>query len=230
MKFAPADRGGKIRLALMVAVLAVLAFVYREQTVFLYSRLPVIYHYLAYTPREGDVVFQSLPDSGLVDAIEGVTHSPYSHCGVVLRNDKGQWVVLESIVNVHETPLLLWELRGRGGGFDVYRLDPKYDSLQPKFKAALLGYIGRSYDYDYDMSKGTGVYCSSVIYLAFAQASGEKLGKLERLRDLDWKPYEEFIKSEQSGLLPLDRLMITPASLAAAERLHKTYRGIFRQK
>lgn len=39
----------------------------------------------SYQPLEGDVLFQSLPHSRLVNAIEGVTASPYSHCGMVAR-------------------------------------------------------------------------------------------------------------------------------------------------
>ncbi|MCX7414884.1 MAG: hypothetical protein NTY25_00090 [Planctomycetia bacterium] len=36
-----------------------------------------------YTPQDGDVIFQSLPYGPVVWAIEGVTKSPYSHCGIV---------------------------------------------------------------------------------------------------------------------------------------------------
>jgi len=48
--------------------------------------------YLKYEPREGDVVFQSLPHGPVVWAIEGVTKSPYSHCGIVGSRD-GRWIV-----------------------------------------------------------------------------------------------------------------------------------------
>ncbi len=40
----------------------------------------------AYRPQQGDIVFQSLPNPwgmDLVDAIEGSTASPYSHCAMV---------------------------------------------------------------------------------------------------------------------------------------------------
>ena len=174
------------------------------------------------------MLFQSLPHDGdVVDAIEGITHSPYSHCGVVLRSDKNEWVVVESIFNVHETPLFLWMIRGRGGDFTAYRLDPKYSEIIPEFKKDLLSYLGHPYDHDYDMTNGQAVYCSDLVYLAFYQASGEKMGKLEKLRDLDWKPYEQFIESVQGGRLPLDRVMITPAALAQAPQLHETYRTGF---
>ena len=211
----------------MLCLFVILTWFNRDKCIFLLNRIPVLYNYLRYSPQEGDIVFQSLPRGDLVDAIEGITHSPYSHCGVILRNDKNQWVVVESIFSVHETPLFAWEFRGRGGGFTAYRLDPKYDSLIPEFKKDLLSYLGRPYDFNYDMTNGNAVYCSDLVYLAFDKASGEKMGTLEKLRDLDWKPYEEFIKTEQGGGLPLDRVMITPASLARAPQLHEVYHSNF---
>jgi hypothetical protein len=224
----PSHRAGRLRLFALLFVFALLAWFNRAQCAFLINRAPVLYYYFRYSPREGDVVFQSLPHDGdLVDAIEGITHSPYSHCGVVLRNDRNQWVVVESIFNVHETPLFLWMLRGRGGDFTACRLDAKYFPLIPEFKKDLLSYLGHPYDYNYDMTNGQAVYCSDLVYLAFAQASGEKMGRLEKLGDLDWKPYEHFIEAEQGGKLPLDRVMITPASLAQAPQLHEVYRAGF---
>jgi len=211
----------------ILSVFAVLAWFFGAQSSVILTRLPAVFYYFRYSPREGDIVFQSLPHGDLVDAIEGITHSPYSHCGVVLRNDKGQWVVEEAIFNVHETSLFTWEFRGRGGNFTAYRLDPKYDSLTPKFKETLLTFMGRPYDFDYDMSNDRAAYCSSLAYLAFQKVSGEHMGQLEKLRDLDWKPFESFIKSEQGGALPLDRVMITPASLARAPQLHEVYQSGF---
>jgi Permuted papain-like amidase enzyme, YaeF/YiiX, C92 family len=223
----PSNRSEGLRLSAMLLVFTILAFFFWAQFTFLITRIPVLYYYCRYSPQEGDVIFQSLPHGDLVDAIEGITHSPFSHCGVVLRNEKNQWVVFESIYNVHETPLFLWELRGRGGNFAAYRLDSKYSSLVPIFKKDLLSYAGRPYDFDYDMTKDQVVYCSDLVYLAFDKATGEKMGTLEKLRDLDWKPFQNFIETEQEGKLPLDRVMITPASLAQAPQLHEVYRSGF---
>jgi hypothetical protein len=223
IRLLPSNRIGRLRLIGLVFLFVFLVIYYHTQCSWLINRAPVLYYYLTYAPREGDIIFQSLPHEESVDVIEGITHSLYSHCGAVLRNDKKQWVVIESIYNVHETPLLLWILRGRGGNFTAYRMNEKYLSIIPGFKKNLLSYIGRFYDFDYDMSRGREVYCSDLIYLAFYTASGEKLGKLEKLGDLDWKPYEHFIRFEEGGLLPLDRLLITPASLARAPQLHKVY-------
>jgi len=222
--FVPASRLGRARLAALLLIFVTLALVYREQSGFLLSRTPAFWNYALYSPREGDVVFQSLPHGELVDAIEGVTHSPFSHCGVVLRNDAGKWVVIESIGTVHETPLFQWIFRGRGGSLEAYRLADKDASFIPAFKKALLGYSGYSYDFDYDMAHAKDcVYCSDLVFLAFKQASGEPMGTLQRLGDLDWKGHRDFIRAEANGTLPLDRVMITPASLARATQLHRAY-------
>jgi len=228
IRFIPPSRVGRFRLLGLLFVFGVLAWIYRAPSAFLISRLPVLFYYCRYSPQEGDVIFQSLPHTDLVDAIEGITHSPYSHCGVVVRNKKGKWLVIESIFDVHGTPLFLWEMRGRGGNFAAYRLDAKYTPLIPEFKKNLLSYRGHPYDFDYDMTNTHGaVYCSDLVYLAFNQTTGEKMGTLEKLGDLDWKPYKQFILSEQNGALPLDRAMITPASLARAPQLHEVYQTGF---
>jgi hypothetical protein len=219
----PTKRSERMRLFALLALFAVLALFFHKQALDLIGRLPMVYAYCRYSPQEGDVVFQSLPHGDLVDAIEGITHSRWSHCGVVLKNDKGQWLVIESIFNVHETPLLLWMVRCRDGNFAAYRLDSKFDPQIPGFKQHLLTFMGQPYDYDYDMAKGHGVYCSGLVYTAFDETCGEKMGVLQKLGDLDWQPYRAFIRSEAQGALPLDRAMITPAALAQAPQLHQVY-------
>jgi len=67
------------------------------------------------------------------------------------------------------------------------------------------------------------VYCSDLVFLAFRQASGETMGTLQRLGDLDWRGHRDFIRAEANGQLPLDRTMITPASLAQATQLHRVH-------
>jgi hypothetical protein len=218
----PTSRWGRWRMAVLFVVLLVVIYTHQNRFLLLVSRTPAIYEYLLYFPREGDVVFQSLPHADLVDAIEGITHSPYSHCGVVLR-DEGRWVVIESIGNVHETPLFSWILRGRGGSFAAYRLDTKYAPQVASFKKALLVYSGYPYDFDYNMDHPDGVYCSDLVFLAFQKATGEKMGKLQRLGDLDWRAYRSFIAGQTNGQLPLDRVLISPASLAQAPQLHRVF-------
>ncbi len=178
---------------------------------------------VAYAPIEGDVVFQSLPRNAVVDMIEGATGSPYSHCGIV-AGAPGKWVVYESLGTVHATPLAEFLARGRGGFYEVYRLKPVEDkSLPHEVVLRSKEYVGRPYDFRYRMDP-EAIYCSELIYRAYEGATGKPLGKLVKVKDLNWKPYEKTIRRlEGDGSLPLEREMITPRDLAAAPELEKVY-------
>jgi len=212
----PHGRAQRLRASVLVLVLAGLAF-------FEYG-FPLL-RYWSYAPAEGDVVFQSLPRCDLVTAIEGTTGSPYSHCGVVVPQD-GRWVVVESIETVHSTPLLKWIRRGRGKRFAAYRLKPEHRRHVRAFVRELQAFDGRPYDFRYQMDDGC-IYCSELVYKAYLNTTGEELGVLVRMGDLNWRPYEETIRRYEVGEPPLDRRMITPRDLARADQLEKVYGGTF---
>lgn len=175
----------------------------------------------AYQPKEGDVIFQSLPHNPIIDAIEGSTHSTFSHCGILHHNGKC-WVVIEAIGPVRETPLPNWIGQSRDQQFSVFRLKKSYEPKMPEFIQAAKAYKGLPYDIHYDLDDGA-IYCSELIYKAFRKATGESLGQLQRLGDLDWQPHEAVIKAIEGGNLPLERKMITPRSLSKAAQLQKVY-------
>lgn len=174
-----------------------------------------------YTPRVGDVVFQSSQHTALIDMIEGASGSHYSHCGIVDRLD-GRWVVYEAADRVAATPLDAFTDRGRGGGFAVYRLKRPYQADIPGVIENTRAYLGRPYDFRYRFDE-EHIYCSELIYKAFEQATGEKLGEPVRLGDLDWEPFKELIVELEGGPPPLDRLIITPIGLALAEQFEVVY-------
>ncbi len=86
----------------------------------IYRNVFSLWQLSVYHPVDGDVVFQSLPHGEVVDAIEGITGSPWSHCGVVVY-EHHCWFVTEAIDKVRKTFLPLWIMRGRGGYFEAYR-------------------------------------------------------------------------------------------------------------
>jgi len=214
MKLLPKSRTRRVILGILVIVL--LALIGRIVL------LPA-YRCRDYAPQEGDIIFQSLPRVGLVKMIEGVTQSPFSHCGVVVNRD-GRWKVAESIGKVHDTTLLTWVSRGRGARFCVYRLKPEFRTHVPAFIKALDKYAGKPYDFDFRMDDGY-LYCSELVFKAFRDASGIELGKLVRLGDLNWKPFEQQMRDYHGSDLPLDRVMITPRHLSEAEQLEKVFGG-----
>lgn len=173
-----------------------------------------------YAVQEGDILFQPLPHSRLVDAIEGVSLSIYSHCGIVERKD-GKWYVIEAIGPVRETPLGDWIDRGRSGYFDAFRLSPDLQPRVPEILAAARGYLGRPYDIHYSFDDER-IYCSELIFKAVKTVTGRQLGKVERLGDLNWEAHESYIRSIE-GIVPKDREMITPQALSAAKELTLVY-------
>ncbi len=171
---------------------------------------------LSYLPHAGDLVFQSLPHNEVIDAIEGASGSPYSHCGIVVDVD-GDWKVLEAVGPVKETPLAEWIAQGRERKLAVHRLKPKFRRHIPKMIEGARRFLGKPYDIQYELDDAK-IYCSELIYKGWLYATNEPLGKLVKLGDLRWQPHESIIRRIAGGL-PLDRPMITPRDLAAAPEL-----------
>lgn len=178
-----------------------------------------------YLPVEGDILFQSLPNpSGLdlVDAIEGSTGSPYSHCGMVFQED-GRWQVIEAIGPVQITPLDEYIGRGRGNKFRAYRLDEASRKRVPAALSAMKQDLGKPYDPRYRFDD-EAIYCSELIWRGWKAATGKELGTAVTLGSLNWQPYQEVIEAiEGPGNLPLHRKMITPRDLARAEELRAVF-------
>ena len=208
----PRSRWARWRFAALLAVFAVLAG--------WQLGLPAA-QFLAYTPQEGDLVFQSLPHNPLIDAIEGSTGSPYSHCGIVTRRN-GKWFVIEAVGPVKETPLFSWIRQGRRGGLAVYRLTREQERI-PAMIAEARALAGRPYDIHYALDDGA-IYCSELIWKAWNRAGGTPLGALTTLGELNWRPHEAVIRRIENGGLPLDREMITPVEVTRDPRLTEILR------
>lgn len=175
----------------------------------------------AYQPVEGDILFQSLPNPpglDLVDAIEGSTGSPYSHCGMVFQ-ERGGWQVIEAIGPVKITPLDDFIARGRGKQVWAYRLDETSRKNVPAALTAMKEDLGKPYDPRYRFDD-EAIYCSELIWRGWKAATGRELGSTVTLGSLNWQPYQAVIEAiEGPGNLPLGRKMITPRDLAKAREL-----------
>jgi hypothetical protein len=182
-----------------------------------------------YEPRAGDFIFQSLPHNPLIDAIEGSSGSPFSHCGILKKRDvvkrhDSAWVVIEAIGPVKETRLPFWIAQGRDSAYVVYRLRDPLAKKIPEIIAAAEKYEGRPYDIHYDLDDEK-IYCSELLYKAVRDATGRKLGKIRKLGELNWRPYEQVIRQIENGNLPLDRAMITPRDFTEAPELQEVFRS-----
>lgn len=177
-----------------------------------------------FIPEEGLVVFQSLPRSPLVDAIEGATHSLYSHCGIVHMTAAGEWVVIEAIGPVKETPLEEWIGQARDRRVAAFRVREPFRPSIPKFIAAAQTYEGRPYDIHYRFDD-EAIYCSELVFKAFRTATGQDLGHVQALGELDWGRYVPVIQQIEQGRIPVERLMVTPRAVSEAAQLEKVFEG-----
>jgi uncharacterized protein YycO len=180
---------------------------------------------VGYEPLEGDILFQSLPNPpglDLVDAIEGSTGSPYSHCGMVFQEDD-RWQVIEAIGPVKITPLDDYIARGRGKQVWAYRLDEAARKKVPAALTAMKKDRGKPYDPRYRFDD-EAIYCSELIWRGWKAANGKEFGTAVTLGSLNWQPYQAVIEAiEGPGNLPLDRKMITPRDLAKAKELRRVF-------
>lgn len=188
--------------------------------VFAYFMGVPLYGYAQYSAKEGDIIFQSLAGTELADVIEGATNSPYSHTGMVIKKND-LWYVREAIDPVQDTPLLFWIARGYNSQFAAFRLKEPYQHYIPMMIKESEKFLGLPYDVLYKLDDEK-IYCSELVYKAFKNVSGEKLGRLRKLKELNWKPYKDFIV-DLAGELPLERQMITPKDLSEAHQLEKVF-------
>lgn len=87
--------------------------------------------------KEGDIIFQT-SKSSQSPFIMVATHSRWSHCGVVEKNNK--FYVLEASSTVRLTPIKEFVNRGRFGSYKIRRVFDK--PMKIKYKK----YLGAKYD------------------------------------------------------------------------------------
>jgi Permuted papain-like amidase enzyme, YaeF/YiiX, C92 family len=216
-RIAPRSRAGQVRLGLMLMILVGLAGA---------IRLDRVARALWADKQEGDLVFQSLPRGPLVDAIEGVTGSEWSHCGVLMKRS-GSWYVVEALGEVRWTPYAEWIVRGRGSRVEVYRVGDLASGSAGagKLRGELMALTGRPYDFRYAPGDDE-IYCSELVSLAYERGLGMRLADWDRLGDLNWKPHEAFIREMEVGPLPLDRRMITPVALTRSPKVTRIFPAV----
>ncbi|RYY11759.1 MAG: YiiX family permuted papain-like enzyme [Cytophagaceae bacterium] len=177
---------------------------------------------LAPTLREGDLIFQTSP-SAQSRAIQLATHSPYSHCGLLLRQPGG-WQVLEAVQPVRLTPLARWVARGRGGHFVVKRLRDADQMLTlsalHRLRAAGQLLLGRPYDVAFGWSDER-LYCSELLWKIYDRGLHRQLGSLQRLGDFDLRhpAVQAKLRERYGPHPPLEEPVISPVAVFASPEL-----------
>lgn len=173
-----------------------------------------------YSPMEGDLIFQCLDKGSFSNIVERRENSPYTHCGIVVRQGSG-WMVLEAANKVQQTPIQDWIARGENQSYSVYRLRKKFQGYVPKMLQEAKKFMGRPIDHEYKMDDSR-IYAAELVQKAYYLASGRQLAELARLRDFDWGDFEPEINQSDSSFDP-DRKVIPALNLSKSDDLNRVY-------
>ena len=176
--------------------------------------------------RSGDVVFQtSLSDQSW--PIQKATGSPYSHVGIVYKQDSA-FYVLEAVQPVKLTPLEDWVLKGDGFNFVAKRLEGEL--LSATQSQAMIAFAQRWIGTDYDRLFGWDnelMYCSELVWKIYAEGAGVELCKPNRVGNLDLNhpDVRAFAQSRFGGVeqVPNEARIVSPADLFNSELLITVY-------
>lgn len=166
--------------------------------------------------QEGDLIFQTSL-SGQSQAIQLATRSPYSHCGIIFK-EEGKFYVFEAIQPVSRTPLERWIARGKQGKYVVKRLKKSDLDTNPKtimeMKSLAKSFLGRPYDSYFEWSD-ENMYCSEYIWKIYQQTTGLELGRLQKLGDFDLSHpiVQKKLKQRYGANVPLEEKVISPAAI-----------------
>jgi len=172
--------------------------------------------------KEGDIVFQS-SQSKQCTAVQKATHSPYSHCGILLKQGD-ELMVFEAVQPVKFTPFNEWIKRGQGNKYEVKRLK-KSDSILTKNILIKMEKEAQKYkDKNYDIYFGWNdelIYCSELVWKIYKNAVGVEVGKLKKLKEFDLTSTEvkTIMKQRYGNKIPYDETVISPSDIFESENL-----------
>jgi len=170
--------------------------------------------------KTGDLVFQTSRSRQSV-AIQAATDSPLSHVGLVEVTPAGVFVV-EAVQPVRRVGFASWKARGQGGRLLVLRPEAVAEERRAAAVAEARRHLGKPYDWRFGWGD-EAMYCSELARKAYSAAAGVDFGRLERLGALRLERLGPALRQRYGGRVPLRQALITPASLAADERLAVVY-------
>jgi len=164
-----------------------------------------------YLPETGDIIAQR-STSLQSKFIEEVTHSSYTHMGIVVVKYDGAYV-LEAVGPVKYTKLNDWINRGYQGRYTVVRVNPDLGiDLNGVVKDAERS-LGKPYDFLFGQDDKK-IYCSELVQKSFEEG-GIALG--------EWQEFSQFLKNSSPqvnseikrrwGKVPDKQKVVTPASI-----------------
>jgi hypothetical protein len=165
--------------------------------------------------EEGDLVFQDLDCGERCALIRSVTHSRYSHVGIVLR-EGDELMVWEALAPVGPTPLVEWVHRGIREELAIYRFRSHVGTAA--IAAEVRAMRGLPYDADYQWDDER-IYCSELIAKAVNRVLGEHSFEPKPIGSLG--AYAERIRKMSGGRLTEATPIVSPLDLVRSPLVTK---------
>ena len=161
----------------------------------------------AATLKEGDIVFQTSTSQQAPITI-AATHSPWSHCGIIIEKADGLYV-LEAVSTVRLNPYDQWVKRGKGGIVKVKRYTE--EPIKIKYKK----YLGRPYDTAFKFGDDKW-YCSELVYDIYKQQFRVELCEPRPVSDYSISGASEQLKKRG---INKNQLVVAPCDVHNSKRL-----------
>ncbi len=165
--------------------------------------------------KSGDIIFQT-STSNQSKAIQLATHSKYSHCGIIFKND-GKDFVFEATQPVKLTPLDQWIAKGEGRHYTVKRLKDTSvltSKALDEMRASGLEMLGKDYDRYFEWSN-LRLYCSELVWKIYKEGVHLEVGRLQKLGDFDLTNpvVQQKLKERYGNNIPKDETVISPQAI-----------------
>ena len=157
--------------------------------------------------KEGDIVFQA-STSQQAPIIIAATHSPWSHCGIIIEKSDGLYV-LEAVSTVRLTSYDQWVKRGKSGIAKMKRYTE--DPVNIRYSK----YLGKPYDTAFKFGNDKW-YCSELVYDIYKRQLGVELCHPKPVSDYNIKGVEQVMKKRG---ISMSQLVVAPSDLYDSKRL-----------
>ncbi len=166
--------------------------------------------------REGDIIFQTSA-SGQSLAIQLATHSPFSHCGIILKKGN-ELMVFEAVQPVKFTPIDQWIERGDDHYYVLKRLHHADSILDDATLLEMHSFAkqntGKEYDLPFEWTDKK-MYCSELVYKIYLQGAGIEVGQTAKMKDFDLSSpiVKKIMKQRYGEKIPLEQVVISPSAI-----------------
>lgn len=172
--------------------------------------------------HDGDIIFQT-SESKQCEAVRIATNSKFSHCGIILFVNGGEFV-LEAVQPVKITPLEEWITHGKDHKYLIKRLKNEQniltDQTLEKMKAYGKQFLGKEYDAYFEWTDNR-IYCSELVWKIYKNGAGIELSKLKQLKDFNLtdERVQKILKERYGNDVPLEEKVVAPSDLVASDLL-----------